>query len=317
MELLLQRLFDGLYVGAIYASLAIALVAIHRSTRLINFAQGEMAMMSGYVGLVLMSSSTASTFGLSIAGVGLASSLPGHPWPPALAIVGAVVVGALLGVVVERVAIRPVADASPLTRMNVTIGLLILCNGITVSIWGTASRAMPSPFPVGIDDYVEVGGARLRFATVGVWLVVLGVVGLLWLLLTRTRTGLAFRAVTSNPTSARLVGVKVTRVTALGWGVAAGIGAMSAALVGGALVLEPFLMMKLLIFAFAAATIGGLDSPGGAIVGGIVVGLSQSLVPGYLPLPTELSIAPPLVAMILVLMVRPEGLFGRPTVERV
>ncbi len=317
MQLLLQRLFDGLYNGAIYSSLAIALVAIHRSTRLLNFAQGEMAMLSGYVSLVLMTAPTATALGAGVTGTELANVLPGHPWPPWLAVIGAAVFGALLGLVIERLAIRPVADASDLTRMNVTIGLLIVLNGLTVALWGTGSRALPSPFPNDPDAYVGIGGARLRFATLGVWAVVLVVVGCLWVLLTRTRTGLAFRAITSNPASARLVGVPVVRVTALGWGVAAGIGAMAAALVGGALVLEPFLMMKLLIFAFAAATIGGLDSPGGAIVGGIVVGLSQSLVPGYLPVPTELSIVPPLLAMIIVLMIRPAGLFGRDRVVRV
>lgn len=317
MDLLLQRIFDGLYNGAIYSALAMALVAIYRSTNLLNLAQGEMAMVSGYVSLVLMTSPTTTVFGATVAGSNLASSLPGHPWPVPAAVAGAIIFGALLGVAIEYVCIRPLDGRDERTRINVSVGLLIVLNGFTVAMWGTNSRTLGSPFPVGVGDHFEIGGARLRYSTLGVWAVLMVVVALLSLLLIKTKVGLAFRAITSNPDSARLVGVSVRRITALGWGVASGIGAMAASLIGGALVLEPFLMMKLLIFGFAAATIGGLDSPGGAIVGGIIVGISQSLIPGYLGVPSELSLIPPLVMMILVLLIRPQGLFGLRKVVRV
>lgn len=317
MDLLLQRIFDGMYNGAIYASLALALVAIYRSTNLLNLAQGEMAMLSGYVSLVLMSSPATTTLGVTVAGTTVASVLPWHPWPAWAAVLGAIAFGTLLGVVIEYFCIRRLRGRDDLTRMNVSIGLLIVLNGLTVGIWGTGSRALGSPFPVGFGDHFDIGGARLRYSTLGVWAVLMIVVGLLTLLLVKTKAGLAFRAITSNPDSARLVGVSVTRMTAFGWGVASGIGAMAAALIGGALVLEPFLMMKLLIFGFAAATIGGLDSPGGAIVGGIIVGISQSLIPGYLGVPTELALIPPLAMMVIVLLVRPQGLFGLRRVVRV
>ena len=138
------------------------------------------------------------------------------------------------------------------------------------------------------------------------------------MLLRKTRTGLAFRAITSNRDSARLVGIDVGRTLMLGWAVAAGLGALAATLVADAVVLEPNMMIRLLIYSFAAATIGGLDSPVGAVVGAVIVGMTQTLVPGYVSfVPTELSLLPPLVAMFVVLMVKPTGLFGERRVERV
>lgn len=310
MELLLQRCFDGMFNGAIYASLAIAVVMIFRSTGLLNFAQGEMAMMSGYVALVLLSSG-------GVAGTGIAGWLPGHPWPVTIAIIGAVIFGFVLGAAVERFVMRPLEGRSALSQVNVTIGLLILLNGLTLQIWGSNGRFFPSPFPADIDDFISIGGARLRLTTLGVWGVLIVVIAVLGALLRYTRTGLAFRAISSNREAASLVGVPIGRTLTIGWGIAAGIGALAASLVGGAIILEPLTMMKMLIYALAAATIGGLDSPKGAIVGGLIVGLAQSLVPGYLGVPTELSILPPLIAMILVLVVRPHGLFGTRPIARV
>jgi len=311
MDLFLQRCFDGFFGGAIYASLAIAIVMIFRSTGLLNFAQGEMAMVSGYVALVLL-----SPIGASIPGTGLANWLPFHPWPVGVAIVAAVVFGALLGAALERFVLRPLSSRNVLSQVNVTIGLLIVLNGFTQQMWGTGPRSLPSPFPNKAADYFSIGGARLRMTTLGVWLVLLAAIVILGVLLQRTKIGLAFRALTSNRESASLVGVPIERTLMIGWAMAAALGALSAALIGGALLLEPFLMIKTLIYALAAATIGGLDSPRGALVGGLIVGMSQSLVPGYTAVPTELSILPPLAVMILVLLVRPQGLFGTKPVFR-
>ncbi len=313
MELFVQRCFDGMFNGAIYASLAVALVMIFRATGLLNFAQGEMAMMCGYIALVFLSSSDSGIAGTQSIG----SLLPGHPWPTWLAITGAVLVGFALGALVEELLMRPLGDGSPLAQVNVTIGLLVLLNGLVLQIWGPFGRSFPSPFPSGMNDHFLIAGARLRYTTLGVWAVLLVVIVALGVLLRYTKTGLAFRAITSNRDSAELVGVRVRRSLMLGWGIAAGIGALAASLVGGAIVLEPLTMMKMLIYALAAATIGGLDSPRGAIFGGLIVGLSQSLVPGYLGVPSELSLLPPLVAMVLVLLFRPHGLFGTVPVERV
>lgn len=318
MDLLLQRCFDGMFNGAIYASLAIAIVMIFRSTGLLNFAQGEMAMTSGYIALVLLTAPGAALRGFPLNGTGLASTIvPFHPWPTWLAIVGACLFGATVGALIERFIMRPLESKSTLSQVNVTIGLLILLNGLTLQIWGPFVRNFPSPFPNEIDDYALVGGARLRFTTIGVWAVLLVVIVGLGLLLQHTKAGLAFRAITSNREGAALVGVPVGRTLTLGWAIAAAIGALSAALIGGAIVLEPLTMMKMLIYALAAATIGGLDSPLGAIVGGFIVGLTQALVPGYLGVPSELTLLPPLAAMVIALVLRPHGLFGTVPVSRV
>lgn len=318
MELFLQRCFDGMFTGAIYASLAVAIVMIFRSTGLLNFALGEMAMMSGYVALMLLSVPAGGGFGLSVNGTAWADRwVPFHPWPTWLAIAGGVLFGAALGASIERFIMRPLVGRSELAQVNVTIGLLILLNGLTFQFWGPFGHRFPSPFPNEIGDFFEIGGARLRHTTVGVWAVLIVVIISLGLLVRHTKTGLAFRAITSNREGAALVGVPIGRTLTIGWGIAAGVGALSASLVGGAIVLEPLMMMKMLIYALAAATIGGLDSPGGAIVGGMIVGLTQALAPGYLGIPTELTLLPPLAAMTLALLVRPHGLFGTVPVSRV
>ncbi|MEZ5226779.1 MAG: hypothetical protein R2710_08895 [Acidimicrobiales bacterium] len=215
MELLIQRLFDGLYNGAIYAALALALVAIYRSTNLLNFAQGEMAMPGLHHARPRVAADRDRSVGRRRRHA-LASYLPGHPWPAWAAVIGAVVFGAVLGIVIEFVCIRPIQNRSDLTKINVTIGLLVLLNGITVAIWKTNSRAgqsisgrrrrsvhrrrrPASQQPGGMGRPVG-RGAPARIAAA------------------QTKAGLAFRAITSNPASAQLVGVSVGRTTALGWG---------------------------------------------------------------------------------------------------
>ena len=312
MELLLQRLFDGLFNGAIYASLALALVTIYRSTSLVNLAQGEMATFSAYVALVLTSPVTPG-----LAGGGLVSLIPGHPWPIPLAIAGAIVVGMVIGAVIERVIFRGGQRLSEMAAVNLTIGMILLFSGITTRLWGTSGRFFPSPFPAEVDDYVDVAGARLRYTTIGAWITLLVVLGLLTLLIRHTKVGLAFRAITSNRDGAELVGIRVGRTLMVGWAVAAGLGALSACLVAGLVILEPITMLKLLIYALAAATLGGLDSPKGAIVGGILVAQAQTMVPGYLGVPTELAVVPAVTVMLFVVLVRPSGLFGTRQVARV
>lgn len=314
VDLFLQRCFDGTLNAAIYASLAISIVVIYRSTGLINFAQGEMAMVGGYVTLLLMTAP--ATVILPIRWLGVAAKLPGHPWPPWLAILAAMSVGFMLGALVERLIMRPLEKQRLLSQVNATIGLLILFNGLVIEIWGTSVRTLDSPFPNRFDDYVDVFGARLRWTTIGTWGVLLGLIVALGLLLRYTKTGLAFRAITSNRDGAALVGISVGRTLTIGWGLASAIGALAAALLGSTNLLEPTMMIKVLIYAFAAATLGGLDSPKGALIGGLIIGLAQALIPGYLGVPTELSLLPALAALVLILIFRPHGLFGTRPVER-
>lgn len=314
MDLLLQRLFDGMFNSAIYASLALALVVINRATGILNFAQGEMATLSAYVAMFFLTPGSKRFAGSTF----VDSIIPGIPWPTPLAILGAVFVGMLMGAMTERVLIRPLEDRPQSSVLNVTIGMLIFVNALVAEIWTTATRFFPSPFPSQPDDYFGIAGARLRYQSVLVWCTLGVVMLLLGLFFTKTKPGLAFRAITANREGARLVGIRVNRVLMIGWAIAAGLGALAATLVADSVLLEPNMMIRLLVFSFAAATIGGLDSPRGALIGGVIVGLSQSLVPGYISwVPSELSVLPAVVAMLLVLLVRPQGLFGTATVERV
>jgi branched-chain amino acid transport system permease protein len=293
MELFIQQVISGLASGAIYASLAVALVIIYRSTDIVNFAQGEMAMFATYVAWQMLQS--------------------GAPyWLAVGATLSAAFVG---GLVVERVVIRPVEGRQELTIVIVTIGLFILINALAGFIWSFQVRGFPSPFPA---RNIALGSVRVGVPALGILAVVALVVVALFLLFTRTRLGLVLRAVAENPESSRLVGIRVGWMLALGWGLAAAVGAVSGILVAPVLFLSPNMMLSVLIFAFAAATLGGFDSPLGAIVGGLVVGVSENLAGTYIDaIGADLKIVVPILVIVGVLLVRPHGLFGHARVERV
>ncbi len=310
--LLLQRIFDALFNSAIYSSLALALVIIFRSTGLLNFAQGEMATFSAYIAFVLLAGAAPG-----VTGGGLASWF-GAPFSTPLAIAGAVMIGIAAGAATERVLIRPLRNAPELALVNVTIGILLALNSLMGQWWGTGPRVFPPFFPSAPGDHLGIGGARLRFSTIGAWLVLFALLTLLALLLRYTRAGLAFRAVSIDPESAALNGIRVGPTLMYGWALAAGLGAIAATMSANSVLLEPTMMVRVLVYAFAAATLGGLDSPKGALVGGVIIGLSQTLIPAYVPfIGFELSVLPALVAMVIVLIVRPAGLFGTKQIERV
>jgi branched-chain amino acid transport system permease protein len=319
VDLFLQRCFDGLFNGAIYASLALALVMLFRATGLLNFALGEIGMVGGYTSLVMLTpaavAGSGGAFRFPVAGTSLASRLPGHPYPVLVAIAVGVVASALLGVLLQRIVLYRLRNRSDFVKVNATIALLLA--GLVTELWGGASQRYPSVFPDAPTDYVNVFGGRLRYTTLGAWAVQLFLLLLLGILVNRTKTGLAFRAITSNAEAASLMGIPVQRTLAIGWAVSCGIGALAVSLVAASTILRPGMMVTVLILAFAAATIGGLDSPKGAVVGGVIVGLTQSLVPGYTPFPSELAVVPPFLVMTILLMFRPTGLFGTARVVRV
>ncbi|MGH8869630.1 MAG: branched-chain amino acid ABC transporter permease [Actinomycetes bacterium] len=289
----LQQVVQGLGSGAIYASLALALVLIYRFTHIVNFAQGEMAMFSTYLVWQLVS------WGVPFWGA--------LPLTLAVSFVG--------GMLIERLVIRPVEGGSELSLVIVTVGLFILVNAAAGFVWTFTVKSFPDPFPT---RSLDLGGVQLSLQTLGVLAVVAAVMGLLYVLFTHTRLGLAMRAVADNPGSARLVGIRTGRVLMLGWGLAATVGAVSGILVAPLLFLEPNMMGGVLIYAFAAASLGGFDSPGGAIVGGLLVGVLETLAGAYVDvIGSDLKIAVPLVIIFGVLLVRPQGLFGRAAVARV
>jgi branched-chain amino acid transport system permease protein len=293
VERLIQTLVDGVATGSLYGALALAVVLIFRTSGIVNFAQGEMAMFSTFV-----------AWGLLEAGL-----------PVGLAILATLGLSLLGGMVIERVLMRPFEGGDHLTLAIVTLGLFILVNSGAGWIWGFENRSFPSIFP---DDTVALGGIDVPLESVGIVLLLLAVVGVLYLFFQRTKLGLALRAVSVNPESSRLSGISVGRTLMIGWGIAALVGALAGALVAPRLFLDVNFMGGVLIYSFAAATLGGFDSPLGAIVGGWIIGVTEDLATTYVDfIGSDLKILVPLVIILVVLLVRPAGLFGTREVTRV
>jgi branched-chain amino acid transport system permease protein len=288
-----QQVAAGIRSGAIYAGLALALVIIYRSTRVINFAQGEMATFTTFICWSLMN------HGLSF--------WAAFPIVLAIAFIG--------GVAIERVLIQPVENASVLTIVIVTLGLALLLNGLMSVIWGGANRPFQGPFSTRT---IDVGGVPISVQDVGIVVVSFALVALLGLFFRYTKLGLALRAAAVNPDSSRLVGVRVGWMLALGWGIAALLGAVAGMMVAPVVFLDPNMMQTILLYAFAAAVLGGLDSPIGAVVGGIVLGLTITLLERYVGfVGSTLKLPVALLLILVLLLVRPGGLFGRVAVRRV
>jgi len=292
--LFLDQFWNGVGAGAVYASVALALVIIYRTTGLLNFAQGEMALFSTFVTWWL------TDHGWSI-------------WP---ALLGSIVFSFFAGAAIERVIIRPVEGSkNPLNVVIVTLGLFLALNAICQLIFikpGREALKMPLMFPHG-----EVLG--IPKAIIGRALV-LGIECLiLWILLQKTKIGLKLRAVASNPESSKLVGINPGRMLMLGWAIAAAIGAVAGTMAAsrGTGGFDTSLMQQVLVYSFAAAALGGFDSPLGAVVGGLIVGVANSLTVQYIGFLEGIELVMPLAIIFVVLIVRPNGLFGRTIVERV
>lgn len=295
----LQQVVSGLASGGIYALLALALVIIHRSTGVINFAQGEMATLSAYICWALIVSKGWSY------------------WP---AFVATLLLSFGGGVALHRIVIRPVERGSVLRIVIVTIGLLIAINGFIIWQWSGEPQQLQSPFGT---DIVTIGDVAILQHDIGTIATALGIVFLLWLLFQFTKVGLALRATAVNPEEARLVGVRVTWMLALGWGLAATLGAVAGMLTAPIVGLDPNMMVAILIYAFAAAILGGIDSPIGAVVGGLLLGLTLNLLTFFSQYAAfdwfseELRLPIALLIILVVLLVKPSGLFGHAQVKRV
>ena len=293
MQEFLQQVVSGIAQGAIYASLALALVLIYNAMGLVNFAQGEMAMMATFVAFTLISR-----------GVNYWIALP-----------VTLVIAFAGGIVIQRIVIRPVERAPLLTLVIITLGLATLLNGLAGALFGYVPRSFPSPFSV---QTVDILGAFVSYRDLGV-IAVSGVVLLaIYLLLQRTTVGLTLRAAAHHPEASRLLGVHVSWMLALGWGLASAVGAVSGIMVAPIILLEPNMMQTVIIYAFAAAVLGGIESPLGAVIGGLIVGVTVNLAGAYLPfVGGDLQLAVALAIIIGVLVLKPNGLLGRPSVRRV
>jgi branched-chain amino acid transport system permease protein len=292
MERLIQTIVDGVATGSLYGALALAVVLIFRTTGIVNFAQGEMAMFSTFI-----------AWGLVEAGI-----------PLGLAILATLAISFAGGMLIERVIIRPVEGGEVLTLVIVTLGLFILTNSAAGWIWGFENRSFPSMFG---DDAVDVAGVSITVESLGIVGLLLAVVGVLFLFFQYTKVGLALRAVSMNPESSRLAGISVGRTLMIGWGIAAAVGALAGVLIAPRLFLDVNFMGGVLIYSFAAATLGGFDSPFGAVIGGWVIGVSENLASTYVDfIGSDLKILVPLAIILAVLLVRPSGLFGSREVAR-
>lgn len=293
MSYFLQQLVNGIGDGAIYASLGLALVLIYRTTNIANFAQGEMATFSAYIAWQLID------WGI----------------PFGVAFVLAFLASIVIGAVTYYLIVRPVQHKDELTIIIVTLGLFLAFNSLSGSLWGFLQLSIPGAFP---DKNLAFGSLRLNVELLGTIAVLIAISVGMFVLFQRTQIGTALRASASNATSAMLVGVPFTAMMALGWGLSAGLGAVSGLLVAPKLTLDPNMMGSIIIYAFAAAVVGGLTSYRGAVVGGAIVGISQALSMAYLPwLGSDLQILLPLLLIVAVLIAKPEGLFGGTVMVRV
>ena len=289
MEGFLHQLLAGIASGGIYASVALALVMIFQATHHVNFAQGEMAMFSTYIALALIQA--------------------GLPYWVAFAVT--VAASFVIGAIIQRVLLTPLAGSPVLASVGVFIGLLLIFNSAAGWLFGYTLKQFPSPF-----DGPPVLGGFVTPHDLGAFVVTMGVLLAVWAFFRFTKLGLAMRAAAYNPASSRLMGIRVGAMLALGWGLAASIGAVAGMMVAPVVFLDPNMMAGVLLYAFAGALLGGITNPLGAVAGGFAIGIIENLAGTYL-VGNELKLTLALVIIVGVLMVRPAGIFGRVVVSRV
>lgn len=290
MEAFLHQVFSGLATGGIYASMALALVMIYQSTHHINFSQGEMATFCTFIAWALIET--------------------GFPYWGAFFLT--VIIGLVGGMTIQRIFLRPVENAPILTNVIVFIGLLVIFNSTAGWIFDHTIKAFPSPFPRGTFFDTKYFSSH----EIGSVMVTLLVLIALYAFFRFTPLGLAMRAAAQNPVSSRLVGIRVSWMLALGWGLAAAIGAIAGMMVAPIVYLDPNMMAGILLYGFAGALLGGIDNPWGAVFGGFVVGVLENVLGAYV-IGTELKLTVALVLIVGVLTLKPTGLFGKVVVTRV
>jgi branched-chain amino acid transport system permease protein len=292
MELFIHQVLAGLATGAIYACMALAIVMIYQAIDHFNFAQGEMAMFSTFIAWQLIEW--------------------GFPYWGAFFLT--VAISFVAGVAIERSIFRPLHNAPVLSHVVLFIALFVIINSFAGFIWDFTIKTFPSPF----GTTPLLGGGLLSSRDAGMISVVLIVLLMLYGFFRYTRIGLAMRAAAANPESAQLVGISVGWMLALGWGMAAAIGAVAGMMIAPVVFLEPNMMLSILLYGLAGAVLGGLTSPAGAVLGGFAMGVIENLAGTFIPyVGREMKLTIALALIVTVLMFKPSGLFGRKIVTRV
>jgi branched-chain amino acid transport system permease protein len=292
MQRFVDLTLNGIASGAIYAAVALSLVMIWRATRILNFAQAGMLMLTTFIAWALIEAGA----------------------PYVVGFVAALAAGLVLGAVVERVVVRPIEGGPPLNAIIVTLGLLVLIEAVAGMIWGQTPKSFPPAF--SIQGY-RIGGHAVFFAPFDLFtvIVVAALLVALVLLFRYTTLGLQMRASAFAPEVARLLGVRVGRMFTAGWALASLAGSLAGLLVAPSVFVAPTNFDAVLVFGFTAAVLGGLESPAGAVVGGVILGLALSYVSGYAG--ASMVTLGALVILVGVLMVRPNGLFAHAAERRV
>jgi len=306
MDRFFEALFLGLSVGAVYFLVALGIVVVFRGSGHLNFAQGEMATLSAYIAALV------ATWTLPLVGWDI---------PLWAATILAMLFGFVLGAGTELAIVRPLGRRSPLAVFVALIAVFLGINAFNTGVWGAPPpEAIGSLFPDEPDDLVELLGTTWRWENIGTLVVTLVVTALLFTLFQKTKIGLAMRAVASNTDSGKLVGIPTGLVLAGSWGLAGALAALAGTMYAGTQgQVTPILMFTVFVYAAAAATLGGLDSPIGAVIGGLSIGIVENFAAEYAPgwIGQELKLGVALVCIFVVLLVRPSGLFGTAKVERV
>jgi branched-chain amino acid transport system permease protein len=299
-----QQMVTGLATGSVYGLLALAIVLIYRSTTVLNFAQGEMAMFTTFVAWTMLHW--------------------GHYW---IVFPLVLLLAAAIGGFIELVIIRRVEGAPILNIVIVTLGLFAILNNVATWRWGGIPKGFPAPPEIQVtgvkffgEGALDIGPTVISYHDLTILVFAVGIMAALYLFFQYTPLGLAMRATAQNPIASRLMGIRVGRMLAVGWGLSAAVGAVAGMLIAHLILLQPPMMMGVLLYAFAAAVLGGLDSPVGAIVGGLIIGITENLVGTYTPqdiLGPDMKLTVTLIIIVLVLLVRPTGLFGRRALRRV
>lgn len=292
MALLAQYVVGGLAVGSLYALVALGIVLLYRTSRILNFAHGDLATFGTFIAFALITAAR---------------------WPFGAASLGSLAVTALVGAAVFFLIIRPAKEATLLGKIVITLGLALILQGATAVLWGTDTKIMP--FPLSDTKVYRLGEVVVSQISLGSFAVGLVLMGAMYVLVQRTRVGLAMRAVSQDTVAAQVLGIPVKQIFALTWGLASALGAAAGILLAPVTLLDPYMMLDPFLKGFAAAVLGGIDSMPGAALGGLLLGVVESLFGAYVSVKFKSTLA--FLIIIAVLVVRPEGLLGREFKRRV